>query len=268
MATESTAEEGVAPASDEAEWTILYHGPLKFKGRAEFLRLMLEDAGVRYANSADKLYGPTGRMDAFRGSAQNVAATDDVPFPTYFPPAIWHRPAGGDEVCVNQVAACVVYLGEQLGYAPSSAAERARADCITQNALDYISAGRLSFHPVQGTMSYSDQKEEGDRVSAEWAKDKMGLWLQHFEKIVKRNASPTSPVAGGAAITYADFVLFHVLEATLTQFNNEKYEMAWDKADIPGLKEFHSSMKARPNLTAYYASGPERCPPFAGDSMM
>ena len=58
MATEPTAEEGVAPASsDEAEWTILYHGPLNFKGRAEFLRLMLEDASVKYTNSADKLYG-------------------------------------------------------------------------------------------------------------------------------------------------------------------------------------------------------------------
>ena len=117
-------------------------------------------------------------------------------------------------------------------------------------------------------MSYSDQKEEGDRASAEGAKGKMGLGLQHFEKVVKRNGTPTSPVAGGAAITYADFVLFHVLEATLTQFNKEQYGMAWEKANIPCLKEFHGSMKERPNLKSYYASGPERCPPFAGDSMM
>jgi hypothetical protein len=31
--------------SPPGEWTILYHGPTTFKGRAEFLRLMLEDSG-------------------------------------------------------------------------------------------------------------------------------------------------------------------------------------------------------------------------------
>merc|ERR1712216_653170 len=48
--------------STGAEWTILYHGQggAAFKGRAEFLRLMLEDAGVDYNNSNDGLYGPSG----------------------------------------------------------------------------------------------------------------------------------------------------------------------------------------------------------------
>jgi hypothetical protein len=37
-------------------------------------------------------------------------------------------------------------------------------------------------------------------------------------------------------VTYADFCLFHVLDATVNQFNTDFYEMAWDKADIPSLK--------------------------------
>ncbi len=227
-----------APIGTDAEFVILYHGPVKFKGRAEFLRVMLEDSGVKYAHSADGLYGPQGSMDAFRGTAENVAATDDVPYPTFFPPAIWHRPEQGEEVRVNQVAACMVYLGEVLGYAPASAAERARADCITQNALDYISAGRLSFHPVKATMSYNDQKEEGDKASAEWLSARAAVFLQHFEKVLKRHSSPASPVAGGAGVTYADFCLYHVLDATVAQFNNEKYGMFWDKLEAPNLKNF------------------------------
>ncbi len=181
------------------EWTILYHGPLSFKGRGEFLRLMLEDAGVEYENSSDNLYGPTGVMDMFRGTPDDVDQ-DVAPFPLLFPPAIWHRPAQGDEVIINQVAACLVYLGENLGYAPKSAAERARADCIMLNALDYISEGRRSFHPVQDKLSYKDQKEEGDKASKEFSKSRMPIYLHHFNKVVKKNGSH-KPVAGGNHVT-------------------------------------------------------------------
>lgn len=255
------------PIGTDAEFVILYHGPCSFKGRAEFPRCMLEDAGVDYSQSNEGMYGPNGTMDAFRGSGDAVKASDDAVFPTFFPPALWHRPeGGGQEVCINQVGAIVVYLGEVLGYSPASAAERARADAITQNALDYISAGRLSFHPVKGTMSYNDQKEEGDKASAEWLAGRAGVFLQHFEKVLKRNDAPTSPVAGGAAVTYADFTLYHVLDATKSQFNNEKYGMFWDNLDAPALKAFYGNMCERPNLKAYRSSG--RFVPYAGDSMM
>ena len=75
------------------------------------------------------------------------------PNPVFFPPVLWHRPKNDDKdnVFINQVGACCMYLGEQLGYAPSSSKEKALADMITLNALDYISEGRASFHPVNNT---------------------------------------------------------------------------------------------------------------------
>jgi hypothetical protein len=36
-------------------------------------------------------------------------ALANAPFPTFFPPAIWHRPAHGEEVRINQVGACITY---------------------------------------------------------------------------------------------------------------------------------------------------------------
>jgi glutathione S-transferase len=243
--------------STPKEWTIIYHGAAKtFKGRAEFLRLILEDAGAEYEVSGDNLYGPTGMMDCFRGSAEAVAVDGSVPLPNpvFFPPAIWHRPKDNvDAVVINQVGACVMYIGEQLGYAPQSAKERALADMITMNAIDYIAEGRSSFHPVKNSMSYSDQKEEGDKASKEFTKTRMPIWLAHFEKTVKVHGAK-SPVAGGPKVTYADFVLFHVLDATIAQFNNEKYENAWDKQNIDSLKEYYAWMKSRPNLKAYFES--------------
>ena len=59
---------------------------------------------------------------------------------------------------VNQVAACMIYLGDALVYAPADSAEKARTNAITLNAMDYIAEGRVSFHPVKNIMSYHDQK--------------------------------------------------------------------------------------------------------------
>lgn len=253
------------------EWTVLYHGsgkpePGAFKGRAEFLKIILEDAGVTdWAHSNAGMYGPTGSMDMFRGSAENVSASDDVPFPVVFPPAIHHKPTDGSpEVFVNQVHACMAYMCNVLGYKTADAAEQARADCICLNAQDMIGAGRLSFHPIKGTMSYNDQKEEGDKASAVWAREQLPVWLAHFEKVAKRAAG--KPLAGGANLTHADFAVFHILNATVVQFNNEKYDTAWDKTDVPALKAFYAAFCERPNLKAYWAS--DRCVQFAGDSMM
>ncbi|GKY93717.1 hypothetical protein MPSEU_000338800 [Mayamaea pseudoterrestris] len=252
------------------EWTVLYHSPGTLKGRGEFLRLMLEDAGVAYLDSGDGLYGPQGSMDMFRGSPALISVSDDIssqPFPVLYPPAIWHRPSNGDDeqVFVNQVGACMEYLGEALGYAPKSAKERAQATSITLNALDYIGEGRSTFHPVQNHASYKDQKEEADEASKEFSKDRMLKYLAHFDKIVKK-AGLSNPVAGGSGVTYADFCLFHVLDASVHQFNTDFYEHAWDAANVPALKEFYEHFKKRPNLQAYWKSG--RAAPYAGDSMM
>lgn len=248
-------------SSEVPEFTILYHFPKKMKGRGEFLRLMLEDAGVtNYGNTDENLYGPDGMMDAFRGSIEGIDA-DTTDFPLLFPPAILHRPSGGSEplVLVNQVGACMIYLGDVLGYAPKTNAEKARANCIMLNCLDYLADGRVSFHPVKNTASYHDQEEEGNRVSKEFTKDRMLKYLHHFNKVIKKTGGPEKPIAGGEAVTYADFVLFHVLDATKSQFNSEFYEHAWDKTveKLPLLKEYHEWIANRPNLKTYFES--ERC---------
>lgn len=248
---------------DAAEWTICYHsGPngTTLKGRAEFLRLLFEDSCTPYHSSHENLYGPKGMMDCFRGSVDAIAASaldDSFPYPVLFPPALWHRPKDDEEVLVNQVGACVIYLGDKLGYAPKSVAEKARANSIMLNTLDYISEGRKSFHPVENHMSYKDQKEEGDKVSKQFSETRMLTFLHHFNKLVVRNKSSSKPIAGGDDVTYADFCLFHVLDATKSQFNSEFYEHAWDNANVPELKDYYNWMKERPNLQAYFLS--DRC---------
>lgn len=89
-------------------------------------------------------------QDAFRGTPEAVRESNDAIFPIFYPPAIWHQPQNGDEpVMINQVGACMIYLGEKLGYNPKTAQERARADCVLLNAIDYIGEGRkFLYHLV------------------------------------------------------------------------------------------------------------------------
>jgi glutathione S-transferase len=254
--------------SPSSEFTILYHAG-KFKGRGEFLRLMLEDAGQTYATNSD-LYGPHGMADVFRGSLEAIDADihqSQQPYPLLSVPALWHKPVNdpANEVLINQSGACMIYLGDALGYAPSSAAERARASMILLNCEDYISEGRRSFHPIHNNKSYRDQKEDGDRVSKEFSHGRMKIYLHHFNKIVTKHGS-NHPVAGGSNVTYADFALFHVLDATIAQFNTPFYSMAWDHTNVPALKEYYAWFRSRPNLQEYFSS--DRCLPYAGDSMM
>lgn len=249
------------------EWTVIYHGGNSHKGRGEFLRLMFEDKGVPYSATGDGMYGPDGTMCCFRGSPEKVLDVDNTVFPVFFPPAIHHVPTdGSEEVIINQVPACMQYIGTMLGYSPSGPAEKARADCILMNATDYVAEGRSSFHPVKDKMSYAEQKEEGDKESKEWSKTRMLIWLAYFEKICFKNATPTSPIAGGDSLTYADFALFQVLDATVNQFENETYDHAWTTTDVPALKQFYEAIKSRPKLSAYLQA--DRCPKYFGDSMM
>ncbi|CAE7797287.1 unnamed protein product [Symbiodinium sp. CCMP2592] len=229
---------------ESTEWTIV-HVERPWKGRTEPLKLLLEDAGVPYAVRCEEL-GPAISFDLWRGSEAAITV-DSTPFPVMFPPAIWHRPHDGEEVFVNTQIACMRYLGQCLGYAPSSAAEGARADQIAQNAVDYWVEGRVCFHPLDSSHlgSYSSQKEAAEKSSQEWSRTRMRLWLQHFEKVVSRDPGPRKPCAGGASVTFADFLLFHVLDATEAQFNSEHFSFAWDAAGCEGLKAYKAPLLGR-----------------------
>eukprot|EP00747_Dinoflagellata_sp_TGD_P073837 gnl/TRDRNA2_/TRDRNA2_158082_c0_seq1.p1 gnl/TRDRNA2_/TRDRNA2_158082_c0~~gnl/TRDRNA2_/TRDRNA2_158082_c0_seq1.p1 ORF type:complete len:262 (-),score=49.32 gnl/TRDRNA2_/TRDRNA2_158082_c0_seq1:51-836(-) len=260
--------------SNTGTWRILYHAG-EFKGRAEFIRLILEDAGVEYTESAENLYGPEGICDAFRavgsgadglvaGANLDSVASDTATWPVMFPPIIHHVPAeaGEDEVFVNQVPTIMRYCAARLGYLPEGPAQTAKADQITQNANDFIAEGRKCFHPVDDKRGYKEQKEEADVAAAAFASGRMCVWLGHFEKIVCRlcpAGEEPKPLLG--KMTYADFVLFHVLDAAEAQFPD-----AWAGATVPKLKSWKAGIAARPNLQKYFASS--RCKPWAGDSMM
>jgi len=279
VATAKLKEKGSTPGGT---YRILYHagGKKVFKGRAEVIRLLLEDAGVPYEESDEGLYGPTGFCDAFKamgsdstGLSKDVAPLDAVlqdtaPYPVMFPPILHYKPAKGakdQEVFINQVPAILRYIAGGVGYVPRGRAQQAQGDQLLENANDFLAEGRRSFHPVEDKKGYSEQKEEADKSSKEWAQARLPVWLGHFEKVVRR----LCPAGDGPlfqSMSYADVALFFVLDAAEAQFNTDFYGRAWDSAPVPTLKAWKAWVAARPRIAAYQKS--ERCAPWAGDSMM
>jgi glutathione S-transferase len=256
-------------SSPPPEWTILYHmGNPPFAGRAQPIRMLFTDAGVVFTETNAGLYGPDGYCDMFRGSGDKMKIFDkesaqkqSAPFPVVAPPIIWHRPNDGDEVFINQLPAIMRYVGTSLGYAPSKLSDTAKCDKILLDVCDYISEGRSSFHPVDNSASYSIQKDEGDRVSKEWSQRRMLIWLYCFEKMLQKSSHEWFVV--GDKVTYADIALYWACDATISQFENEKYGFPWTKAELPLLKAFKKAFDERPNIKNWTNKIP-----YAGDSMM
>jgi len=157
------------------------------------------------------------------------------------------------------------FCAVKLGYMPPGPGPVAKADEVMLNATDFLAEGCKSFHPVDHALEFEKQKDEAIKASTKFAKERMPTWLGHFEKVVKRlRPEADGPLFGKA--TYADFALFHAVDAAEAQFNTDTYEKAWDKAEVPTLKKWKAWMASREKLAAYLAS--DRRKPWEGNSMM
>merc|ERR1712129_47066 len=156
---------------------------------------------------------------------------------------------------------------KELGYIPVDVVDQAHCDQVCLDVFDFISEGRRQFHPVEDGASYCSQKEEGDKASKKWSERRLGVWLQHYEKILEKTGHDGAGFLFGSKVSCADIVLFYGLEACIAQFNTDFYSKVWDNmTTIPRCKKFVDLMKQRPNLGAYLVS--DRCAPWAGDLLM
>mmetsp|Transcript_27175 Transcript_27175/g.63220 ORF Transcript_27175/g.63220 Transcript_27175/m.63220 type:complete len:266 (-) Transcript_27175:76-873(-) len=260
--------------SNTGKWRLIYHD-VNFKGRAEFVRLMLEDAGIQYEETSENLYGPTGLCDAFRaagsgaegleaGAEKNIMA-DTSPWPVMFPPILHHTPPGDSPeeagTFINHTAAILRYIAARLGYMPEAVSDIAKADQITLDCMDLFAEVNQAFHPVNPKASYSSQKEEADKAVKAYAASRLLVWLGHIEKLILRlQPSGDGPLIAGKA-SFADFALFHTLDAVAAQFAD-----AWAGANVPAAKRWADWMRQRPSLQPYFASS--RRKPWEGTSMM
>lgn len=245
----------MASKNNEAPWELYYwtsmkEGKNRMIGRGEFVRLLFEAAGVPFIDH--------GVVDP-SSVAKFVYGGGNSGFPIFAPPVIKR----GDFV-LSSTPAIMRYLGKQLGLFPKTAEDEAHADSTMELVSDFITEGRLVFHPKCFTASYYEQVEEAKPYIAWFEEQRIGKFLNHFEKLLKHNESKnTSGYVIGDSLTYVDVAVYHVLNAAENQFPTA-FKRIVD--ETTHLRPYMKRIRELPNVAAYLAS--DRRGSFEGNSMM
>lgn len=226
------------------DW-VLYYYP-NFSGRAEFIRLVFEEAGIPYRECEE----------SFAGIRRLINEGEMEGYPHFAPPMVKKG-----SLQLSQTPVICRYLGEEFGLYPESLEDKIHAEQISQCCHDFIAEGRLSFHGKNPVGPYLSQKEETQPYIDRFVSERLPRWLKFFERALTANNGGKGFLFG-EKICYCDLSLFHILHATESQFPE-----AYKSADyIPMLKDFKERIASRTRIAAYLRS--DRWKGFSGDSMM
>jgi len=169
-------------------------------GRGEHVRLILEEAGVSYTDTASLTMQECREVvtNTLNGGQDN---------PPYFAPPLFRH---GD-LLISQTSNILMYLGPKLGLAGSTESDAWRVNALALTALDGLSNEvHDCHHPIGVELYYEDQQEESRRRSKEWVKTRLPKHLGYWEKVLRSENRQGGPWLLGKHFTYADLVLFQV----------------------------------------------------------
>jgi glutathione S-transferase len=216
------------------------------QGRGEYVRLALEDAGVRYDDVA-RGKGGSEKLVAFLAKA----GRDYRPFA---PPFL----IAGKKV-IGQTANILLFLGDHHGLAPKSEARRLWVHQLQLTVTDLVKDIHDSHHPIAGSLYYEDQKEEAAKRAKDLRENRLPKFLGYFEGVLKQNGSGW---LHGRSRTYADLSLFQIVEGLRYAFPNR---MTTLEKKLPRLVALRDRVAARPGIAAYLKS--ERRIPFTREGI-
>jgi glutathione S-transferase len=213
----------------------LYYWP-GIQGRAEFVRLALEDAGADYVEVARE---PRGMSAMSR-----VMESPSIRRPPFAPPFL---KAG--KLVIAQTANILTFLGPRLGLAPKQEAGRLWAHQLQLTIADFVAEVHDSHHPIGGGLYYEDQKREAKRRAKDFTAERLPKFLGYFEQVLKRNGSR---MLIGNAVSYVDLSLFQMIEGLRYAFPRAMTKQVRKHRRVIAL---HDRVAARPRLAGYLASG-------------
>ncbi|KAI1755461.1 putative glutathione S-transferase family protein [Xylaria castorea] len=221
-----------------ATYELIYYGGVP--GRGENIRLVLEEAGASYTDTA------TLPFEKSREAVTTVLEGIQGNPPYFAPPTFRH----GDLI-ISQTSNILMYLGPKLGLAGSDENDKYRVNALALTALDGLcNEVHDCHHPIVVEMYWEDQKEESHRRSKEWIKHRLPKHLGYWEKALK---SAEGPWLLGNKLTYADLVLFQCLDGTLFAFP-KAMKQAKESGKYDQVFQLWEAVKARPNIAAYLSS--------------
>jgi glutathione S-transferase len=216
----------------------LYYWP-GIPGRGEFVRLALEDAGLRYVDVARR--SPRG-MAAMQRLLDGHSA-GALPFASPF--------VRVGSVVVSQTANILAFLGPRLRLVPRDAAQRAEVQQIQLTLADLVGEVHDVHHPIAGSLYYEDQKPAARRRAKNFVDERLPKYLHWLERVLARNRRSAGRWLVGKACSYADLSLFQIVAGLRYAFPNA---MAQLEPSLPHVVALHERVAARPRLAAYLKS--------------
>jgi len=204
-----------------------------FRGRGEFLRLVLEAAGAKYTEE---------RIDFSNWPEEKKKAPfGTVPYITY------------DGKVVGQTIACAELLARELGFMGKTNLDAARI-------LEVI--GLWEDQLVGGYAKHKFAKTPEDKAMyrKKFLEEDGPKYLKYYEKFISDNGG--SGYIVGKQLSLADFYIFEMLQ-NMSEVAEEKdgnppplKDLKFtilDAGSYPGLKKLKANVESDPKLKAYLA---------------
>jgi len=223
----------------------LYYWP-GLPGRGEFIRLVLEDAGVPYVDVAR---GDEKNGQGVPALMKYIEGKADTKTPPLAPPFI----KDGDRV-IGQTAAVLFYLGPKAGLAPKDEGDRLWAHQLQLTITDLVEEVHSTHHPVDKGGWYKDQRPESIRFAEHFCKDRMPKFLKYFERVLSKSSSA---YLVGDSVSYVDISIFYVVQGLRFAFPKASERVL---KETPKVLALYETIGARPNIKKYLES--DRRMPF------
>ncbi|MDB4961505.1 MAG: glutathione S-transferase [Myxococcales bacterium] len=217
----------------------LFYWP-EIQGRGEFVRLVLEDAGLDYVD--------IGRKDPDRIEA----ALEGELAPWAFAVPVLRA---GDLV-IPQTVAITRYLGERHGLAPADEAGRLHAHAIALTIADLVNEVHDTHHPISVMDVYEKQREAAAQRARVFREVRMPMFLGYLERLLGHDRTSDGRFLAGDRVSYADLAAFQVIEGLRYAFPRALARIA---GDLPKLMALRDRIAERPRIASYLAS-PRRLP--------
>jgi glutathione S-transferase len=196
------------------------------RGRAELIRLVCADAGLKYNERSLGVYHPVDKTPDFHAlKATGVLAFGFVP--------LWEE----EGLRLAQTNAIVRHLARTNGLYGSSPLEAARCDMLFEGYEEV----RLELRRIA-----TAKPEDRAAVREELTTSVLPRWLSYFEALIAANGAGTYLV--GASASFADLAMFHLFES----FRDNELVGLYDAC--PKLKANAVRVGERPGVAAYLAS--------------
>jgi len=224
-------------AKTEDKYKLLYWQGIP--GRGEPIRLAFEEADVSYEDSGNFTKLLT-RNATKSGAAKLMHATH------FAPPILQH----GD-VEISQLPNIMFYLGPKLKLVPEDEQGRFSVNQYFLTLADLQDEAHDTHHPIAVMKYYEDQKEPALLKAEDFRENRVHLYFDHFEAVLNHNKASENKWLVGENLTYADLMLFHVVDGL--KFAFPRFMVAF-LPKYERISSLYERVKERPRIAEYLAS--------------